>query len=98
MMRINFLSENKEQGTRIANAMIDGYIFDQLNAKYQANRRASDWLQERLQALREQAAAAERAVIDYKAKNNIVTPAARHLVNGIAELNVWFEAVKIKIH
>jgi len=70
MMRINFLSENKEQAGRIANAMIDGYIFDQLNAKYQANRRASDWLQERLQALREQAAAAERAVIDYTQKQH----------------------------
>jgi polysaccharide biosynthesis transport protein len=81
MMRINFHSENKEQAARIANAMIDGYIFDQLNAKYQANRRASDWLQERLQALREQTAAAERAVIDYKAKNNIVTPAGGALLN-----------------
>src|SRR5262249_4514891 len=65
----------------IANAMIDAYIFDQLNAKYQSNRRASDWLQERLQALREQAAAAERAVIDYKAKNNIVGPAGGALLN-----------------
>jgi len=72
MMRINFRSPNKEQATRIANAMIDGYIFDQLNAKYQSNRRASDWMQERLQALREQAAAAERTVVEYKAKNNIV--------------------------
>jgi polysaccharide biosynthesis transport protein len=72
MMRIDFRSPNKEQATRIANAMIDGYIFDQLNAKYQSNRRASDWLQERLQALREQAGAAERAVLEYKSKNNIV--------------------------
>src|SRR5262249_31845317 len=37
-----------------------------------ANRRAGDWLQDRLQALREQAATAERAVIEFKAKNNIV--------------------------
>src|SRR5262249_17365055 len=81
MMRINFSSANKEQATRIANAMIDAYIFDQLNAKYQANRRASDWLQERLQALREQAAAAERAVIDYKAKNNIGAPAGGTLMS-----------------
>src|SRR5262249_45386684 len=48
-------------------------IYDQLNAKYQATRRAGDWLQERLQALREQASTAERAVIEFKAKNNIVT-------------------------
>jgi polysaccharide biosynthesis transport protein len=73
MMQIDFRSQNKEQAAKIANTMIDAYIFDQLNAKYQANRRAGDWLQERLQALREQAAAAERAAIEYRAKNNIVT-------------------------
>jgi len=73
MMQIDFRSQNREQASKIANTMIDAYIFDQLNAKYQANRRASDWLQERLQALREQAAAAERAAIEYRAKNNIVT-------------------------
>lgn len=76
MMQINFRSQNQEQAAKIANTMIDAYIFDQLNAKYQANRRASDWLQERLQALREQAAAAERAAIDYRAKNNIVATGA----------------------
>jgi polysaccharide biosynthesis transport protein len=72
LMRIEFRSQNQEQAIKIANAMIDGYIVDQLNAKYQANRRAGDWLQERLQALREQAAAAERAVLEFRAKNNIV--------------------------
>jgi succinoglycan biosynthesis transport protein ExoP len=72
MMRIEFRSQNQERATKIANSVIDAYIFDQLNAKYQANRRAGDWLQERLQALREQAAAAERAVIEFKSKNNIV--------------------------
>ena len=72
MMQIDFRSQNPAQAVKVANAMIDGYIFDQLNAKYQANRRAGDWLQERLQALREQAATAERAVIEFKAKNNIV--------------------------
>ena len=72
MININFSSRNPEQAAKIANAMIDAYIFDQLNAKFQANRSASGWLQERLEALRGQAAAAERAVIEFKAKNNIV--------------------------
>src|SRR5262245_61836735 len=62
MMRIDFRSQNSEQAAKVANGIIDAYIFDQLNAKYQANRRAGDWLQERLQTLREQAASAERAV------------------------------------
>jgi polysaccharide biosynthesis transport protein len=72
MLRIDFRSPNQEQAIKVANAMTDAYIFDQLNAKYQANRRAGDWLQERLQALREQAASAERAAVEFKAKNNIV--------------------------
>ena len=81
VVQINFRSPNAEQATKIANAIIDGYIFDQLNAKYQANRRAGDWLQERLQALREQAAAAERAVLEYKAKHNIVSAGGGALMN-----------------
>ena len=81
LIQISFRSHNREQAVKIANAMIDGYIFDQLNAKYQANRRASDWLQERLQALREQAATAERAVIEFKTKNNIVSSGGGSLMN-----------------
>src|SRR5262249_28394275 len=48
IMKIDFRSHNREQAVKIADAMIDAYIFDQLNAKYQANRRTGDWLQERL--------------------------------------------------
>lgn len=80
VIAIEFRWRNGEQATKVANAVIDGYIFDQLNAKYQANRRAGDWLQERLQALREQAASAQRAVIEFKAKNNIVA-ASGTLIN-----------------
>src|SRR5262245_32313132 len=72
IMRVDFRSRNREQAVRIVNTMVDAYVLDQLNAKYQANRRTGDWLQERLQTLREQAAASERAVIEFKAKNNIV--------------------------
>jgi polysaccharide biosynthesis transport protein len=81
LIQISFHSHNREQALKVANAMIDGYIFDQLNAKYLANRRASDWLQERLQALREQTATAERAVIEFKAKNNIVSASGGTLMN-----------------
>jgi succinoglycan biosynthesis transport protein ExoP len=73
LLRIDFRGNNPDQAAKIANAMVDAYIFDQLNAKYQATRRAGDWLQERLQTLREQASTAERAVIEFKTKNNIVS-------------------------
>jgi len=61
--------------------MVNAYIFDQMNAKYQASRSAGDWLQERLQVLRDQAAAAERAVVQFKDKNNIVSTGGGTLMN-----------------
>jgi succinoglycan biosynthesis transport protein ExoP len=73
MISIDVRASDANYAVKIANTMVDAYIFDQLNAKYQSNRRAGDWLQERLQSLREQSAAAERAAIDFKAKNHIVT-------------------------
>lgn len=73
MIRIDYTGGDPELAVKIANEMVNAYIFDQMNAKYQASRSAGDWLQERLQNLRDQAAAAERAVVQFKAKNNIVS-------------------------
>jgi len=97
LMRIDFRSRNREQAVKIANAMVDAYIFDQLSAKYQANRRTGDWLQERLQTLREQAAASERAVIEFKAKNNIVTT-GNTLINErqLTDLNAQLATARTK--
>lgn len=80
MLRVDFRSRNPDQAVKVANTMVDAYIYDQLTAKYQANRRASDWLLERLQVLREDAANAERAVLEFKSKNNIVAAGGK-LVN-----------------
>ena len=73
MIRIDYTGRDPEIATRIANEMVNAYIFDQMNAKYQASRSAGDWLQERLQNLRDQAATAERAVVQFKAKNNLIS-------------------------
>jgi succinoglycan biosynthesis transport protein ExoP len=73
MIRIDFSGRDPDLAARIANEMVNAYIFDQMNAKYQASRSAGDWLQERLQNLRDQAANAERAVVQFKAKNNMIS-------------------------
>ena len=77
---IDFKSINPDHAAQIANAIAEGYIADQLDAKYQAMRNATTWLEDRLNELRGQASAAERAVVDYKAKNNIVETGG-HLIN-----------------
>jgi succinoglycan biosynthesis transport protein ExoP len=88
VIQIIFQSIDPNRAAEIANAIADGFIVDQLDGKYQTIRGATAWLQERLNELRGQALAAERAVVEYKTKNNIVDTGG-HLINEqqLAELN-----------
>jgi succinoglycan biosynthesis transport protein ExoP len=88
VMEVSFRSLDRDKAAQIANAVANAYVVDQLEAKYLAARRAGGWLQDRLKELREQAGAAERAVVDYKAKNDIVDTGGR-LMNEqqLAEIN-----------
>ncbi|MFC7698617.1 polysaccharide biosynthesis tyrosine autokinase [Bradyrhizobium sp. GCM10028915] len=88
VMEIGYTSKDPAKAARIANAIADAYIVDQLEAKYQATRRASVWLQDRIKELRTQASAAQRAVVDFKQANNIVDAGGR-LMNEqqLAEVN-----------
>jgi succinoglycan biosynthesis transport protein ExoP len=88
VIEIGFLSLSPDRAAQIANATADAYIVDQLEAKYQATRRASVWLQDRIQELRQQASTAERAVLDFKKANNIVDTGGRLIgEQQLAELN-----------
>lgn len=72
VLDIGFTSLNGARAATIANAVAEAYIVDQLESKYQATKRASKWLQDRIKELRQQASDADRAVLDYKEKNKIV--------------------------
>ena len=69
---IDFESLNPDRASAVANAVANAYVDDVLEAKYDTTRRAVSWLQDRLKELREQALTADRAVVDFKGKNNIV--------------------------
>ena len=90
LIKIDVRGRNAETVVKIANAVVDAYVLDQMNAQYQISRRGSDWLQDRLQTLREQTAAAERAVVEFKQKYNMVsTGASGQLMSDqqLAEIN-----------
>jgi succinoglycan biosynthesis transport protein ExoP len=89
VIEVVFQSTNPSRAAQIANAVIDAFIADQVEAKYQTIGKATAWLQERLNELRAQASAAERAVVEYKTKNNIVDSGGGHLINEqqLTELN-----------
>lgn len=82
VLDIGFTSVNPNSAATIANAIADAYIVDQLEAKYQATKRASVWLQDRIKELRQQASDADRAVLDYKEKNKIISISGGTGING----------------
>ena len=88
IIAISFRSLNADRAAQIANAVAEAYIDDQLESKFQAARRAGNWLQERLHELRQQATTAERAVVDFKNTNNMVDAGGRTInEQQLAELN-----------
>jgi capsular exopolysaccharide synthesis family protein len=72
LIRISFTSTNPEKAAKIATAIADAYLSEQLEAKHEAAYRASAWMKEHIKDLREQAQAAERAVADFKEQNALI--------------------------
>src|SRR5215831_7981016 len=91
IIEIGARSRSAEKAAEIANAIARAYIDDQQEAKLQANRAASTWLQERLQQLQEQNAAAQRAIVAFKSQNNIVSIDGKRIDGqNLAKLNERF--------
>lgn len=87
-MEISFRSLDPAKAARIANAVVDAYISDQLESKYQSTRRATEWLLNRINTLRDQASADMKALVEFKQKNNLVASDGK-LINDqqMSELN-----------
>lgn len=88
VIEIRYNSSNPERAAQVANAVAETYIVDQLNAKLEANRIATSWMQERLRDLGQQALTAERAVNAFRSQNNIVAAGGRFIdEQRVTELN-----------
>jgi polysaccharide biosynthesis transport protein len=97
LIEVGFRSNNPAMAARIANAVADAYITDQLDAKFESNRRATEWLQSRVEDLRQQSSAAERAVNAYKESNAIVDAGGKSISDQeLAELNTQLVAARAK--
>jgi succinoglycan biosynthesis transport protein ExoP len=72
VLGINFTSPDPEKAAQIANRIAEVYVDDQLKSKLFATDRASIWLNERLDTLKEEVRKAEEAVERYRAQNNLV--------------------------
>jgi uncharacterized protein involved in exopolysaccharide biosynthesis len=83
-IEIAITTRSSGKSAQIANAVANAYIADQVEAKSRANRTASTWLQERLKELAAQAAAADKAVLDFKQKHSIVDADSYQLAAAIS--------------
>src|SRR5215471_10472746 len=72
VVELSFRSRYPERAAQIVNAVAEAYIADQMESKYEANRRTNDWLRDRLEELRRRVSADEQAVNSYKSENKIV--------------------------
>src|SRR5215471_8922034 len=70
-IEISYVDPDPARAMQIANALADAYVEDQLNAKYDASQKATQWLSDRIQALADQVRSADVAVQQYKAENSL---------------------------
>lgn len=89
-IQISFESEDAKKAALLANTLSDLYLTDQLEAKFEATQRASDWLGGRIGDLRNRVHAAESAVQEYREKHQIIQTGSQGTVGEqqLSELNV----------
>lgn len=68
---VSFEGGTPQQAARVTNAIVEEYVSGQAGSKADATQRASRFLEQRLQQLRSQVLAAERAVADYRASRGL---------------------------
>ena len=91
-INVSYKSPDPVQAAVIANGIADAYVEDQLEAKFEANQKATQWLASRSQDLSKQAENADAAVQRYKAANNITTP-----VNGMSVVDQQIRDVNTQL-
>jgi succinoglycan biosynthesis transport protein ExoP len=75
VMSIAYVLPDPAKAARIANTLAEQYLVSQLEAKFDATKRANDWLAQRLDGLRQQVEVSENAVVAYQAKHNLAVTA-----------------------
>jgi polysaccharide biosynthesis transport protein len=80
-IEINFEANDPARAAQVANAIADAYINQQVESQYQAMHYASEWLESRIREMQGQTSAAQRGVVEYKMRNNIIDTGSGHLID-----------------
>ncbi|MGD2137725.1 MAG: polysaccharide biosynthesis tyrosine autokinase [Gammaproteobacteria bacterium] len=71
VINIQYTSEDPDMAARIVNTIADLYIAGQLEAKYEATRSATKWLNERVEPLREKVRESETAIEQFRQRSGL---------------------------
>lgn len=72
LIKVSFESPDRDTAARVANAIADTFIENDMEARYQMTKRATDWLNERLSGLKKSLDQSERALQEYRDRERIV--------------------------
>ena len=71
-LELTYNSTSPVLAAQIVNAVASAYLVDKLNSKYEATKRASDWLSDRIAELRQRALETDLAVQKFRAVHNLI--------------------------
>jgi succinoglycan biosynthesis transport protein ExoP len=98
VIEVTFTSSDPAKASRIANGIASAFLNDQLDAKFDATRRASGWLQERIEDLRRRAVEADTAVQAFRAQNGLITAAGKLVTEQqVTEMNTALTTVRADV-
>jgi succinoglycan biosynthesis transport protein ExoP len=72
VINVAYESKNPKLAAKIANTIADQYIVGQLQAKFDATKKATDWLNDQLGELKQKVEASERAVEQYRKTHDLL--------------------------
>jgi succinoglycan biosynthesis transport protein ExoP len=89
ILSIAVTARDPERAAKLANAVADAYVVEKLDARFEAAKRASAWLSDRLVELRKQLRESEEAVAKFRAEHGFVQGATNVTLNQqqLSELN-----------
>jgi polysaccharide biosynthesis transport protein len=88
VIEVSFDASDPELAARMANALAQTYLTDQMEARFDMAKLANDWFVERLQGMRKSVAAAEQAAQKYRADNNITMVSGSKAMSLVDEQNL----------
>lgn len=75
VIQVDFVSEDPMKAAKLANAIADAYLLTNLEAKYDATRRANQWLSSKLDDIRQKVSESDKAVEVYRQRAGLLRTA-----------------------